>query len=780
MKGRKRKWIDLSLFKTPGFWISLILSLLVVLLYLLSRPEINLIRTPAILELIEAKTLDLRFHLRGEIEPKDHVVIIAIDEETEDRLGRWQSSGRQWLANMLDVLQQGGAKVVGFDLTLAEADEGASLALFQKLRSTYFAEPSELSSKDTKVLQYLKNAENTLDYDRQLEEALQRAGNVVLGIYHFWDQATVTHLKPEKQAEHHRLLQRVAYTGILGSRGSTDRSLTLYHSFGFEANLARFSEAAKSIGHFNVAPDRDGFIRVTPLLVEYQSEFYPSLALEVAREYLNPSSSPLVYTVGEDGVGGIDAIQLGETFIPCDEVGRLLIHYYGPSHSFIHYSLADVILGDIPPHRFENKVVLVGFTSNIYQDFHSTAFQKDSYPGVEINATIVENIIRENFLIRPKSTTLTEALIIVGLGILFGIARHRRGPIRVTCVALLGLLLVALFAYISFVFGKIWMNVTFPFLYIVIDYLTITSYKYFTEEKQKRDVKHTFQHYVAPTVVEHMLKTVDTLKLGGDRRQLTAFFSDIRGFTGMSEQMPPEELVKFLNEYLSEMTQIILKYEGTVDKYMGGGIMAFYGAPLEQEDHVLRACKTAVDMLLRLKELRIGWEARGLSRIEIGIGINSGDMSVGNMGSRERFDYTIMGDNVNLASRLEETNKHYGTNIVISEFTYAMCLKCHGDGLTVRELDTVRVRGRLEPVTIYELIGYGELYTQKQKLIHKFSEALEAYKQKQWAQAITLFQAALKIDSDDKPSQVYIKRCSEYLKNPPADDLEGVFVMPPK
>jgi adenylate cyclase len=307
--------------------------------------------------------------------------------------------------------------------------------------------------------------------------------------------------------------------------------------------------------------------------------------------------------------------------------------------------------------------------------------------------------------------------------------------------------------------------------------LTITSYKYFTEEKQKRGLKQAFQHYVSPEVVDQMLKTVDNVKLGGERKHLTALFADIRGFTKFSEQMPPEDLVAFLNEYFSEMTKIVLDYGGTVDKYIGDAIMAFYGAPVAQADHAVRACKTAVEMNLHLKELHVRWEARGVPPIQIGIGIHSGDMIVGNMGSKERFDYTIMGDNVNLASRLEGVNKEYGTYIMISQATYNFCKECQQDSWTVRELDTVRVKGKKESVTIYELCGYGDFYAQKRDLVQKFNACLQAYKDRQWMQAIALFQEVLASYPDDQPSRMYIERCTRYFHNPPPDDWDGVFEM---
>jgi adenylate cyclase len=408
---------------------------------------------------------------------------------------------------------------------------------------------------------------------------------------------------------------------------------------------------------------------------------------------------------------------------------------------------------------------------------HSTPFQAQDFPGVEMHATTVANILSADFLSRPEWAFWIETAQILLLGVFLGIMCHRRSPFWAVWAALICVAVIIAEAYAAFWLRQIWFNVTYPLLFVIIDYLAITSYKYFTEEKQKRWIKNVFQFYVSSNVVDHLLQSSETLQLGGERCKLTALFSDIRGFTSISEKLSPEQLVEFLNEYLSKMSQLVLQYEGTLDKYMGDAIMAFYGAPIEQADHAQRACKTAVDMIVRLKELHVGWETRGLPPMDIGIGINSGDMSVGNMGSRDRFDYTIMGDNVNLASRLEGINKEYGTNIVISEFTYALI---RHQSFLVRELDTVRVKGKDEPVTIYELLGYASLYEHKKPVVAKFCEGLSAYKQRDWNLALERFGEALELDPSDTPSAKYISRCEAYQHTPPPDDWDGVFVMTTK
>jgi len=273
-----------------------------------------------------------------------------------------------------------------------------------------------------------------------------------------------------------------------------------------------------------------------------------------------------------------------------------------------------------------------------------------------------------------------------------------------------------------------------------------------------------------------MLKDPSKLKLGGDKKHLSVLFSDIRGFTTVSESLTPEELVHLLNEYLTAMTDIVFKYDGLLDKYMGDAIMAVYGAPLDQPDHAERACRTALDMMEQLKILQKKWESEGKPVLNIGIGVNSGDMVVGNMGSEMRFDYTVMGDSVNLGSRLEGINKEYGTNIVISEFTYNEVK----DRLICRELDSVRVKGKLLPVKIYELLGDRKDEEKWGPLLRSFDEGLAAYKGQRWDEATGAFRNVLKIHLEDGPAGIYVIRCAALKANPPEGDWDGVFTMTKK
>jgi len=758
-------------FKRIGLTISLALSLLVGTAYLLSRAEFHLFRSTGLLEIIEAKTLDWRFRLRGSRSPGSNIVIVAMDEKTEDALGRWQTAGRRWITQMVDTLSGGGAEVIGFDVALPEPDENSALQAIAELKRLYherFSLPIEHPPD------FFEEVQATYDYDRQLAEAIQRAGNVILGVYHFLNQADAAHLSLEKREFTSSILNRVKYSVIKFPPGSTPQPLRITHSFGVETNLPLFSNAAHSFGHFTIIPESDGYVRQSPLLIEYEGEYYPSLDLEIARLFLQLKAPPMIHALGEEGGGSVTAIQFGKIAIPTNEEGKMLINFYGPPRTFPYYSLSDVLSGAIPAGTFQGKIVLFGFTSSVYQDVHSASFQAKTYPGVEVHATILANILQQDFLTKPSWTLFVEVGMILLLGLVSGLALFRLQTLAGAAASLFSLLLAAGGAYIAFAAWQVWLNITFPALFIVLNYLIAISYKYFIEEKEKREIKDAFQHYIAPAVVEQIIARGENLPLEGEQKILTALFSDIRGFTSLSEKMAQKELVPFLDEYFAEMNQIVLEHAGTIDKYIGDAMMVFYGAPVEQPDHALRACRTAVDMILRLEELRVRWKARGLPLINIGIGINSGEMTVGNIGSADRLNYTIMGDHVNLASRLEGVNKEYGTRIIISQFTHDLIRQAD---FTARELDSVRVKGKETPVTIYELLGYGAFYQHAQPLIRAFSEGLQAYKQRAWDAALAAFQEALRLDPEDRPSKLYIERCRTYQQNPPPEDWNGVFVM---
>lgn len=320
---------------------------------------------------------------------------------------------------------------------------------------------------------------------------------------------------------------------------------------------------------------------------------------------------------------------------------------------------------------------------------------------------------------------------------------------------------------------SLWLDVVYPALAVLTVYVGVTAYKYVTEEREKKKVRDAFQFYLTSSVINEMLKDPAKLKLGGEKKELSVLFSDIRGFTTISEGMAPEMLVQLLNEYLTAMTGVVFRYNGLLDKYMGDAIMAVFGAPLDQPDHAVRACRTALSMMEELRKFRGKWKAEGRPVLDIGIGINSGEMVVGNMGSEMRFDYTVMGDSVNLGSRLEGINKEYGTHIIVSEYTYGQ-IKDH---FVCRELDSVRVKGKQFAVRIYELIAEGKADDERYAFIGIFNEGVVKYKLGLWDEAAASFEKVLSVRPADRPSELYIRRCKELKRMPPEGAWDGVYVM---
>jgi adenylate cyclase len=552
-------------------------------------------------------------------------------------------------------------------------------------------------------------------------------------------------------------------------QGEISDESALYNVTAYSAvtNLKLLSNAAENSGYFNAFPDTDGTIRWSPLVMRFQDNYYLPLSMSLLVQYLD---WPMVTL--NMAKFGIEGIKIGDINIPTDETGRMLTNYLGPAKTFPHYSISDIIKGRLSPDTFRDKIVIVGATAIGIYDLRVTPYSS-VYPGVEIHATAIDNILHGNFLHRSSGTSLLDICAIVFFGLLIGIVVPRVKAVQGMVVSLL--VLIAFVLINTFIFSRynLWLNIIYPVLTMMTIYLGITVYRYITEEREKKKIRGAFQYYLTASVINEMLKDPSKLKLGGDKKDLTVLFSDIRGFTTISEKLTPEDLVHLLNEYLTEMTNLVFKYDGLLDKYMGDAIMAVFGAPLDQPDHALRACRTALGMMEELKKLQKKWADEGRPVFDIGIGINSGDMVVGNMGSDMRFDYTVMGDMVNLGSRLEGTNKEYGTNIIISEYTYAVIK----DTLFCRELDSVRVKGKKLPVKIYELLGEKKDAEKWEKAVSLFEEGLSKYKQGLWDEAIAAFGNVLEVKKDDAPAKLYLDRCVELKKNPPEGPWDGVFTM---
>ncbi len=469
--------------------------------------------------------------------------------------------------------------------------------------------------------------------------------------------------------------------------------------------------SAKGIGFANVFPGRDKVNRTMPLVLEMFGWYYPNIDLTIAMQYYGITQKDVEIKMGEyiklkniPREKMIKPNDKREIIIPIDNYGFMDINFIGGSGSFQHYSYNLFYRdGSMKGNEsLKDKILLVaayastGIATDEKRSPYGASF------GIEHHANALNTILNQDFLY--KFSDKQNLIIMLVIALLLGLLLPKVSIIIMVVFTVLLSVAYVIASYLFFDSSSIIIALASPVIQIGVNFTLITAYRVLTEQKEKKYIRSTFSKFVSKSVVDELLKHPDKLKLGGEKKILTVLFSDIRGFTSISERLTPEELVEHLNIYLQEMTELVFRYQGTLDKYVGDEIMAFWGAPIPFEDHALQACKSAIEQMKKLHELNAMWEEQGKPSLNIGIGLNTGPMVVGNMGSSSRMDYTLMGDNVNLGARLEGTNKVYGTNIIISENTYEHVR----DHVVVRELDLIRVKGKEQPVVIYELVDIKE------------------------------------------------------------------------
>ena len=535
--------------------------------------------------------------------------------------------------------------------------------------------------------------------------------------------------------------------------------------------LPVFKDRTSGLAMVNQLPDADGTIRRTPLVFDIGGAQVPSLPLLAAAQFLRRPEP-------WDGPIENRAIPLAGRSIPIDENGAIVVNYAGGPHdsappAFPVVSFVDVLNGRVPPETFDRKLVLIGVTATAFADDYWTPPSiRGKMDGVEIHANAIDTILRGEFL-WESSTALTVALIL-GFALLAGVTLVVLPPLvaALVCALALGGFVVASSAY--FDNGGVILNLVYPPLSLFLTFAGIMLHRIVFEQGQTRAMRGLLGQYLSPAVAAEVARDPDSLKLGGDQREMTILFSDIRGFTTISEALDPEQLVQTLSEYLTVMSDVVFKHEGTIDKYIGDAIMAFWGAPKRQEDHARLACQAAIGMVVELERLNQRWTAEGRRPLAIGIGINTGVVKVGNMGSTARFDYTVMGDAVNLASRMEGLNKEYATTLLVSAATLAEA----GDGFRTRPIDLVAVKGKHEPVELYEVMADDRaLGEHTAEALRAYDEAIAAYRERDWLRAAARFQEALRWAPNDGPSALYLERCQRLIEEPPPADWDGVFVM---
>ena len=747
----------------------------------------------AFINRLELDALDFRFRILPDRykHPDPRIIIVDIDQRSQEVLGHWPFS-RTHFAHMLDALREDGAKVAAFDITFSRPDETA--APIRELSRTVTERQKQGGRMDSRVMADLDRLAEEYDGDEQFARAIERFGNVVLGNFFLLSEADLKGVDGKTLDRYANILADFPFPQVRAANPRTGpRDLShLMQGFrepygllpkGTQANIEVLSDALRkghgATGFFNVEPDPDGVVRHSLLVLPYGRsqnfddwDMYGSLDVQAVRLFQGLPDQQTVLDFSETGV---TALEFGPALVVHpDAIGRMMINYEGDVNAYAYVSIADVVNHKFAPGTFRGKIVLVGASAKGIGDLRATPFAGINYPGVEIHANVIDNILNRHFLYRGANQVAVDLLLILLFGVPLGMWLAFAQPRSM----LYGLLLLLPFGFglwFAFLHGW-WLNFIVPSGTLVANVGFVAVYRALVEEKEKRRVRGAFQQYLSAEVIRRLLENPDLVK--PRKTEITVMFSDVRGFTTISEKLDAQELAALLNEYLTEMTQIVFRHNGTLDKYIGDAVMAFWGAPFEEPGHATNGCQAALEMIARLKEMQKKWRAEGRPVLDIGVGLSTGVASVGNMGSALRYGYTALGDTVNLSARLEGMNKDYGSHILLSETTYA---QVEDPLLIFRELDLIRAKGKLQPITLYELVAArgtpeGDA-PELQEHLELFALGRACYRKRRWQDAQIVFEQILERWPDDGPALTYLNRCREYYVAGPEQDWDGVHVM---
>ena len=708
---------------------------------------------------MDALIYDVKVRLTMPQSVDQRVVILDIDEKSLAEQGRWPW-GRDKLAILMNKLfDKYGVKLVGFDVVFAEPDESSGLKSLESMAKKELKDVAGFQST-------LRELRPQLDHDARFAAALKNRP-VVLGYYFSSKEGGVSSgAAPEP----------VFPAGTFSGRRI---GFTQWVSFG--ANLPEFQKAAAGGGHFNPLVDMDGTSRRVPLLVEHKGQYYESLSLAMVRNLLgNPPITPGYPEDAPGSYAGMEWLDLktssgGVMRIPVDENAATLIPYRGYQGSFPYFSITDVLNDRIPQEKLAGRVVVVGTTAPGLMDLRATPVGA-AYPGVEIHANLIAGMLDGSIKHKPPYILGADVLLVLIAGAVMAFLLPMLSPLRATVV---GVIVLLLLLSVNFSFWHI-SHVVLPLangmIAIVLLYAMNMSWGYFVESRTKRQLTGLFGQYVPPELVEEMSRDPENYSMAGRKAELTVLFSDIRGFTTISEGLEPNELATLMNQYLGAMTLVVRKHRGTLDKYIGDAIMAFWGAPVDDPEHAKNAVRTGLEMHVALHELNKDLVARGWPELKIGVGVNTGPMTVGDMGSTVRQSYTVMGDAVNLGSRLEGITKQYGVGFIAGESTRELLKK----EFVFRELDRVRVKGKVDPVGIYEPVGEeGKVAAEDMDELKLWNQALRAYRAQDWDKAEVTLMNLQRI----KPRylyDLYVKRVEHLRKEPPGENWDGVTIFETK
>jgi adenylate cyclase len=674
-------------------------------------------------------------------ETEEHkIVILDIDEKSLANEGRWPWS-RHKLAELVTELTEYGAIVVAFDVVFSEPERNPVNEVNQHLSA---------SKIDWKIPKFwLDIADGDKNFSRHIGDM-----DVVLG-YFFQDQANIQVGQ----------LPAPGYTLTAGQKGG----LVSITKSGYAANLAMLQQAAAGAGFVSTFADADGVIRRSPLVIRHGDSLYPSLSLATVMSYLFVNKLE-IETLPLGDVEVMTSIAAGGQKARTDVNGQVIIPFRGQQHSFPYISVTDVLQKRVDATALEGAIVLVGTSAIGLADLRATPVGTQ-YPGVEVHANIIRSLLSGEFPYRPEWEAGLTLSILVFLGALLSLWLPKLGPVASVSLSLLTLtIIVSGNFYLWHVY-----RLDLPIASTVLLILTLTllnlAYGYFRENASRRLLKGMFNQYVPQAHIERMLADPEAYQFTGDSKELTVLFADIRSFTTISEHLSAADLKSMLNQYFTPITKIIFDNEGTIDKYVGDMVMAFWGAPIEDANHAQHGIIAALEMQTVTRKISAEFMARGLPEIKIGVGLNSGVMNVGDMGSSYRRAYTVLGDAVNLGSRLESITKFYGAEILVGERTAELC-----PDITFAFVDRIQVKGKDDPIAVYQPLGLSSTVTEEQKdEIERFSIAYSEYLKQSWESALSQLEQLKRDFPDSSVYQIYIDRIQDLREQELTQDWDGVF-----
>jgi adenylate cyclase len=724
----------------------------------------------------------LRLTMPGTVD--DRIVILDIDERSLDprALGRWPWGRDKIVALLQKLFDKYGVSLIGFDVVFAEPDDSSGLPVLEKLAKTRLKDVGPFQSA-------LKELRPQLDHDAILADFL-RGRPVVLGYYFNSDDNAV---------ESGVLPEPVLPSGTFGNRKIR---FGLWKGYG--ANLPDLQASAANAGHFNPQTDDDGVSRRVPMLVDYKGKYYEPFSLAIVRLYLgmqdaarnNKTTLTLPKVIpgiaperlGSKNYTGLEWLEVGSLRIPVDDEVTALVPYRGPRGSFPYISLADIWADKVPAEKLKGRIALIGASAPGLFDLRATPVGTSDatsglerlgnvYPGVEIHANLIAGMLDGKLKHKPPYMVGAEVLLLVLGGIVLTLLIPMLAPLWATAATVTGMALITLLDIGLWSYGGLVLPLAASVLMTATLYTVNMAYGYFVETRSKRQFAELFGQYVPPELVDKMAEDPEQYTMAPKSADLTILFSDVRGFTSISEALSPEHLREYINEYLTDMSNIIRgKYRGTLDKYIGDAIMAFWNAPVEDKDHPRNAVLAALEMLRECDMLNKKFTARGWPTLKIGIGVNSGNVRVGDMGSKERRAYTAMGDAVNVASRLEGRTKYYGVGILVGEATRTLV-----KDVVFKEIDKIKVKGKDEAITIYEPVGL-EAEVEKRVLdeLKLWHQTIRLYRSRQWDQVEVNLLNLHRMNPGCALYELYAKEAAGKRRTPPPAEWDGVTVFDEK